>query len=164
MPCGRLRRRGAREHQLEVAAADDVEILNRYVAVEPLLVDAGALGSFAERESARCPPSAEPYEGLLVRIANASLTSVDGCVSVADGSGTTLLGTTAALRRRRRPRSLPASGAAAVDVVGVGRTGFRCENSAGANQGAIEDVLECLLLIASKSRLLFKCRRGPCTT
>ena len=36
-----------------------------------------------------------------------------------------------------------ASGAAAVDVVGVGRTGFRCENSAGANQGAIEDVLEC---------------------
>ena len=131
--------------QLEVAAADDVEILNRYVAVEPLLVDAGALGSFAERESARCLASAEPYEGLLVRIANASLTSVDGYVSVADGSGTTLLGSTAgrfdaadALVRFR------ASGAAAVDVVGVGRTGFRCENSAGANQGAIEDVLECL--------------------
>ena len=40
--------------QLEVAAADDVEILNRYVAVVPLLVDAGALGSFAERESSRC--------------------------------------------------------------------------------------------------------------
>ena len=70
---------------------------------------------------------------------------MDGYVAVADGSGTTLLGTTAgrfdatdALVRFR------ASGAAAVDVVGVGRTGFRCENSAGANQGAIEDVLECL--------------------
>ena len=131
--------------QLEVAAADDVEILNRYVAVEPLLVDAGALGSFQERESSRCLASAEPYEGLLVRIANASLTSVDGYVSVADGSGTTLVGTTAgrfdaadALVRFR------ASGAAAVDVVGVGRTGFRCENSAGANQGAIEDLLDCL--------------------
>jgi len=132
--------------QLEVAAADDVEILNRYVAVEPLLVDAGALGSFGEREAARCLASAEPYEGLLVRITNASLTLVDGYVSVTDGSGgTTLLGTTAgrfdaadALVRFR------ASGAAAVDVVGVGRTGFRCENSAGANQGAIEDVLECL--------------------
>ena len=132
--------------QLEVAAADDVEILQRYVAVEPVLVDAGALGSFAEREAARCLASAEPYEGLLVRITNASLTLVDGYVSVADGSGgTTLLGTTAgrfdaadALVRFR------ASGAAAVDVVGVGRTGFRCENSAGANQGAIEDVLECL--------------------
>ena len=132
--------------QLEVAAADDVEILQRYAAVAPLLVDAGALGSFAERESARCLASAEPYEGLLVRIANATLTSVDGYVSVADGSGgTTLLGSTAgrfdaadALVRFR------ASGAAAVDVVGVGRTGFRCENSAGANQGAIDDVLECL--------------------
>ena len=70
---------------------------------------------------------------------------MDGYVAVADGSGTTLLGTTAgrfdatdALVR------FQASGAAAVDVVGVGRTGFRCENSAGANQGAIEDVLECL--------------------
>ena len=132
--------------QLEVAAADDVEILQRYVAVEPVLVDAGALGSFAEREAARCLASAEPYEGLLVRITNATLTSVDGYVSVTDGSGgTTLVGTTAgrfdaadALVRFR------ASGAAAVDVVGVGRTGFRCENSAGANQGAIEDVLECL--------------------
>ena len=132
--------------QLEVAAADDVEILQRYVTVGPLLVDAGALGSFAEREAARCLASAEPYEGLLVRITNASLRLVDGYVSVADGSGgTTLLGTTAgrfdaadALVRFR------ASGAAAVDVVGVGRTGFRCENSAGANQGAIEDVLECL--------------------
>ena len=108
--------------QLEVAAADDVEILQRYAVVEPLLVDAGALGSFAERESARCLASAEPYEGLLVRIANASLTSVDGYVSVADGSGTTLLGSTAgrfdaadALVRFR------ASGTAAVDVVGVGR-------------------------------------------
>ena len=64
---------------------------------------------------------------------------------MADGSGTTLVGTTAgrfdaadALVRFR------ASGAAAVDVVGVGRTGFRCENSAGANQGAIEDLLDCL--------------------
>ena len=97
--------------QLEVAAADDVEILNRYVAVEPLLVDAGALGSFAERESARCLASAEPYEGLLVRIANASLTSVDGYVSVADGSGddpARLDG--GALRRRRRPRPLPGVG------------------------------------------------------
>ena len=33
--------------QLEVAAADDVEILQRYVVVEPVLIDAGALGSFA---------------------------------------------------------------------------------------------------------------------
>ena len=92
-----------------MAAADDVEILNWYVAVEPLLVDAGVLGSFAERESARCLASAEPYEGLLVRIANASLTSVDGYVSVSDGSGgKTLLGTTArGLRRRRRPRPFP---------------------------------------------------------
>ena len=54
--------------QLEVAAADDVEILQRYAAVAPLLVDAGALGSFAERESARCLASAEPYEAVLVRI------------------------------------------------------------------------------------------------
>ena len=54
--------------QLEVAAADDVEILQRYAVVEPLLVDAGALGSFAERESARCLDSAEPYEAVLVRI------------------------------------------------------------------------------------------------
>ena len=83
---------------VEMAAADDVEILQRYAAVVPLLVDAGALGSFSERESARCLASAEPYEGLLVRIANATLTSVDGYVSVADGSGgTTLLGSTAVL-------------------------------------------------------------------
>ena len=145
--------------QLEVAAADDVEILNRYVAVEPLLVDAGALGSFAEREAARCLASAEPYEGLLVRITNASLTLVDGYVSVADGSGMTLLGTTAgrfdaadALVRFR------ASGAAAVDVVGVGRTGFRCENSAGANQGAIEDVLDCL---SDASKISFTFQVSP---
>lgn len=164
--------------QLEVADAGDVEILRRDVPMEPVLVAAGALGGFAERASTRCLASAEPYEGLLVRIANASLTWVDQDVLVTDGSGTTVLGHTVgrfdALDAFGR---FYASGAAAIDVIGVGRGAWQCLDlgaavgssgsatgsaatgtASGANQASIEAVLDCF---SNASRIAFAFQVAP---
>ena len=113
----------------------------------------------------RCLASAEPYEGLLVRIANATLTSVDGYVFVADGSGgTTPLGSTAGrfdaadalvrFGRRAPPRSTSSAS---------GAPGSGARTPPGPTKGRSRTCSSACRMRA-KSRLLFRCRRGPCTT